>query len=72
LGDAEIFKNYLFEMLKFKLITRDREFFFFGEPRTFLLQASAPLETKYPTIDNIFLSYNLLKYWVSPFLPKKN
>jgi hypothetical protein len=38
---------------------------------SFFLQAIPPLQIKYSIIDNIFLSYNLVKYYVSPFWQKE-
>jgi hypothetical protein len=34
------------------------------ETSSFFLQASPPLDSKYPIIDNIFISYNLMKHYV--------
>jgi hypothetical protein len=36
-----------------------------------LFQASPPLKSKYPMIDNIFLSYNLMEHYLSPILQKE-
>jgi len=37
---------------------------------SFLLHANPSLETKYPIIDNISQSYNLVRHYVSPFKNK--
>jgi hypothetical protein len=40
--------------------------------RSFLLQASPPFARRYPIIDNIFLYYNLVGHYFSPFLQKRS
>jgi hypothetical protein len=40
------------------------------KPRRFFLQSNPPLQSKFPRIDNIFLSYRLMENYVSPFFIK--
>jgi hypothetical protein len=38
---------------------------------SYLLHAGPPLQIRYIVISNIFLPYNLVKQYLSPFLQKK-
>jgi hypothetical protein len=38
--------------------------------KSFLLQVSPPLYSKYPLIDKIYLHYNLMEHYISLFLQK--
>jgi hypothetical protein len=55
-------------MSTFKEITRELKVQKLVKTNKLLLEASIPLESKYPIIDNIFVSYNLVEHYVSPFL----
>jgi hypothetical protein len=60
-------------MLKIKEITWERKLQKkLMKLRSFLFQANPPLESEYPIIDNISLSYNLVEHYVSPILLKCN
>jgi hypothetical protein len=58
-------------MSTFKEITREGKLQKLVKTNKLLLEASTPLESKYPIIDNIFVSYNLVEHYVYPFLKKK-
>ncbi len=51
-------RNYLFKLLKFKGITRKK---YRNWWKPLLLNVNPQLQIRYPIIDNIFLSYNLMK-----------
>ncbi len=60
----EIFyRDYLFEMPNFKKMWKIY--------KIFLFQTSPPLKSKYPMIDDISLSYNLMEHYLSPILQKE-
>jgi hypothetical protein len=51
------------EMLKFKKLPKKK----WWKPKNFLLQANPLVQSKYSTIDNIFLSYKLVEHYFSQF-----
>jgi hypothetical protein len=64
------FTNYLFELSTFKEITREGKLQKLVKTNKLLLEGGTPLESKYAIIDIIFVSYNLVEHYVSPFLKK--
>jgi hypothetical protein len=67
-----ILKNNLLKRSKLKELKAKVKYKNWLKSMSFFLQAIPPLQIKYSIIDNNFLSYNLVKYYVSPFWPKRS